>query len=928
MSAADLPAFQSTFVGRASELARLHDLLEHGERLVTLFGSAGVGKTRIAVQLGAARPSVGRRPLAPLFCDLSTAQSGDDVCAAVARSLDVPTAGTSVTTELVDRLSLALAARPPTLLILDSFERVPPASAAILSEWHRAASEVVFVVTSRNTLRVAHERAVEITPLAVPGNDGTDPRDSDAVRLFLERAPSPLRNDNDTSLSTVAEIVGQLDGFPLAIELAAARLEIVSLDELHARLHQKLDLLHDPSGTSDSRHRSLWASIDWSWSVLKEHQRTALMQASVFEGGFTLEAAEAVIVPEPHRTVLDALQVLCRRSLVRSEAPASGEERRRFSMYQSIRSYASERLTDCGAAFTVEQRHSRYFVDRGVAAARAYETRDDRAALAFLEHEHANVLAVMRRALAARPATEASASHALGTAEAASPVLATRASLDAHREILDAAIAYATQVPSVRESAAFGRVLFARGYADRNSARADQAASDMLQARALGARHGDGELEASALRILGILAHFGGRDDEARRLYRDGLSVARACGCKTVEALLLYSLGTVDAHHSEFGAAATQCEEALAILRAVGHRRYEGIVLTNFGGILLEQRRLEHAKRVLEQAVDAHRASGNRVNEAISRGLLGGVDHLSGRSADARQAYTATLYALRELGDRRFEGHYFTYLAMLDLEGGDLDAGRAGLDRAARIAADVVDPRYEGIAQAMMAAERTLRGANHEAEGHLARAAVALESAGVPALSLLLQLPRALGEVARAREALRAGDHTGANACLERARSVADAMEHASTDDVTRAQRLLALQLDAVSALARTWALHAEGAWFQPPGAPPVVLTRRRPLARLLALLIRARRDDPRREIAPEQLVAAAWPGARLVPSAARNRLNVAISTLRKLGLAELLLRGKTGYVLDPQALTREDSGAAPAETRATNAHPAKTRSS
>ena len=350
----NLPAERDAFIGRTAELHALAQRLDAGARLLTVIGPGGTGKTRFVRRYGWAW--LGDWPGGVCFCDLSEARSLDGVLRAVAVALDVPLGKD----DPVVQLGHAIAGRGRCLVILDNFEQVLVHAAATVGRWLDRAADAAFVVTSRERLHLTGEEVFPVEPL---------PLEQEAIELFSARARAQ-RPDfvlDATNRAAVAEVVRLLDGLPLAIELAAARVRVLSPAQLVERMRNRFALLAGVRGAA-ARQATLRAAIDWSWDLLTPWEQAALAQCSVFEGGFTLDAAEAVFElsawPEAP-AAMDAVQALVDKSLLRTwnraDAGRYDLEEPHFGMYLSIHEYAAEKLKASrpGALGLAEERHGR-----------------------------------------------------------------------------------------------------------------------------------------------------------------------------------------------------------------------------------------------------------------------------------------------------------------------------------------------------------------------------------------------------------------------------------------------------------------------------------------------------------------------------------------------------------------------------------------
>jgi class 3 adenylate cyclase len=293
-----LPTERDKFVGRQVDLHALAHRLEQGATLVSVLGIGGCGKTRLVTRYG--WTWLGDYPGGVWFCDLSEARTVEGIAYAVAQALDVPLGNDPVV-----QLGHAIAGRGRCLVILDNFEQVARHATETLGHWLDRASDAQFVVTSREVLGLPGEEALALAPL--PPSEG--------ATLFIERARSATRDFEPDDRASIEALVQLLDGLPLAIELAAARVRVMQPKALLDRMAERFQLLATPGGRHN-RQVTLRATLDWSWELLSPDEQQALGQLSVFEGGFTLPAAEAVLALE--RTwQTDAVQALVDKSLIR-----------------------------------------------------------------------------------------------------------------------------------------------------------------------------------------------------------------------------------------------------------------------------------------------------------------------------------------------------------------------------------------------------------------------------------------------------------------------------------------------------------------------------------------------------------------------------------------------------------------------------------
>ncbi len=746
-----LPAERDAFIGRGAELADMAARFARGSRLVTLLAPAGMGKTRLAVRYG--WQSRMDWPGGVWVCDLAEARSVNGILSAVASALGVPLGKA----DPIAQLGHAIAGRERCLVILDNCEQVAAHAAEIVSCWLERAARARFLVTSRERLRVHGEEVLAVEPL------GLEP----GVELFLERAgrQHPGLTTASADLAAVREVVRQAEGMPLAIELAAARMSVMTPRELVKRMRERWQVLQ---GGRRGRHASLRAAIEVSWELLTPWEQAAWAQCAVFEAGFTLEAAEAVVdlSPWPEAPwVVDVVQSLVDKSLLRVWVPDGGAEGPapdvRFGMYLSLQEYARERLRESGPdlARAVEERHGRWFARHGTQEAMAGLNRAGGAAKhRVLGREIENLVSACRRGVAR------------GDGEVAAMALrATWAALEA-KGPLGAAVELGQEVlgmpglgPADRAS-----TLVTLGLAEWRCGKMEQALSRFAAALPLTRELGDRLHESVVLENLGLVLSRHGRAEEARATHEAALAIKREAGDRSGERIALLNMGSLDREQGRVESARARLEEALelarelgdragegsainilgalnaeqgrmeearacfeqalAIAREFGDRRVGGIILDNLGLVSLEQQRPTEARAYLDEALAIHREVGDRRSEAIVRNILGSIHRDDGRMEEARTQYEAALAIAREVSDRRTEGASLGNLGHLQFQQGRLDAARDILDQAQAI---LRNTDRTAFAKALCISSELQR-----ASGDLARARATLAEAEAVAAEL------------------------------------------------------------------------------------------------------------------------------------------------------------------------------------------------
>ncbi len=603
----NLPAERDPFFGRQAPLAALQARLDEGARLLTLLGPGGVGKTRLALQH--ARGWQGDFPGGTWFCDLSAATSASGVHHAVAQALGVPAGGA----DAAAALAAAIGARGPCLLVLDNFEQVARDAAATVGRWLEACAEARFVVTSREVLGLPGEQVFAVAPL----------ERTDALAMFQDRAAA-ARGDaaGGDDEAAVAELVELLDRLPLAIELAASRARLMTAAQMRERIGQRFQLLAARGGRID-RQATMRATLDWSWELLDATERAVLAQLTVFEGGFEVADAEAVVRLPPGATawVPDVLQALLEKSWLRTL------DGRRLGLLRTVQDYAAERL-DADAREAAQARHASHYA--GLDEAQATRGRGI---------ELDNIVAACRRAAAAgREEAVPLLMHAWAVLHRTGPFEA------------GAALAAEVRAATATGTPAWGRTHRVQGAAETLLGRRDAARGHYRQAAAALAAPGCEAWRAEVLASTawvdladGDFAAANALLDEAQVL---AASAAAASGPTQAVATACYTV------HS---------------MRARAH--------------LLQGDWVE-AEGCFQAALDVASRAGQRRWEAGLRGNLGSAAQALGRLDEARKHWQAGLALAEELGDRQWAGNTRCNLGLLLFHGGEHEAARHELQLA------------------------------------------------------------------------------------------------------------------------------------------------------------------------------------------------------------------------------------------------------
>ncbi len=641
-----LPQPLTGLVGRERELAALTELLRReGCRLVTITGPGGIGKTRLALAAGEALQEAFPGRIA--FVSLAAVTDPGLVLAAIGRHLGAHEAGAaSLIAALRERLG-----DTPFLLILDNIEQVADA-APDLAELLRACPGLIMLVTSRSALRIRGEREFPLAPLPVPNPERLPSLEelasNPAVALFMERAQA-VRPDltlTPENAGAIAQICARLDGLPLALELAAARVKLLPPAAMLPRLTDRLSLLTGGPRDLPERQQTLRGTIAWSHDLLSPEERVVFRRLAVFAGGCSLEVAEAVAGRgvegdhEPIPSVFDALASLADKSLLRAETASDGEPR--FVMLETIREFALERLEEAGEATIFKDRHAELFLGLAEDAQEGLAGADQGRWLSRLETEIGNLRAALGWTIAKEDG--AAACTILG---ALHRFWEARGHVTEARAWLDRALALPGTPTEIRARALVIAATFARRQGDYHRA-VGLYEEALTQYQALGDPTG----VPSVLNNLGVIADDRGDYDRATELYEAALEHLRAAGDRPRIAALLNNLGRVARRRHDVGRAEELYAEALAIHRELGDKRGVGLALNNLGVVAYNRGDIARAIASYEDALRVWTELGDQLYAALTQHNLAEAVADSGDLARAAQLFRESLTARADQGDR------------------------------------------------------------------------------------------------------------------------------------------------------------------------------------------------------------------------------------------------------------------------------------
>ncbi len=643
----NLPVQPTALIGREREVAEVGQRLRDPQtRLLTLTGPGGTGKTRLALQVAA--EVVEAFPDGVFFVNLAPLSDPALVLPTVAQTLGVVEAGSQPL-----RASLhAVLQDKQLLLVLDNFEQILEA-ASVVSEFLAVCAGVRVLVTSRAALRLRGERLYAVPPLALPDLTPLRPLETlaqyEAVRLFIERARDVLPDFSvtDETAPAVAEICVRLDGLPLAIELAAARVRVFTPPALLSRLEHRFGVLTGGARDLPARQRTLRATIDWSYSLLSGAEQTLFARLSVFVGGRTLEAIEAVCNPDGALDVLAGVDSLLEKSLLGQRVT---EDETRFSMLETLHAYARDRLEESGEGTAVRQRHAQYFLALAETGEQALRGRDQIVWLRRLTQEHDNL-----RAAVVWAQSVGDVGLGLRLAGALWQFWWMRGYLSEGRRVLEELLVQDEHRPEAEVPArARARALTAAAMLSLSQGDFDHATAWCMESRRLGEVAGDKEVRALAACFLGIVAQYQGAYARATALYQEGLALFEELGDAWGRTHLLNDLGEVARLQGDDERATSLLQDALALNQGVGDRWGRSFVLYNLGEIARRQGDTRRARALLEESVRLSRALGDRRNMLTAFMYLGGVALTEGDAEQAMALYQQSLALSRTMGNMEY----------------------------------------------------------------------------------------------------------------------------------------------------------------------------------------------------------------------------------------------------------------------------------
>ena len=638
---AALPVPSTRFINRARELADIGSLLvEPATRLLTITGPGGVGKTRLALHVAAASAPAFEHGVC--FVSLAPVREPGEALAAIALSLGIQQYNARSLGELV-RSALA---PQRLLLLLDNCEHLLPALATTVAELLATAPRVVVLATSRVTLHLSHERRFPLAPLGLEPDAHALPEPAElppAMTLFVERARA-ARPSVELDYAAIGAICRRLDGLPLAIELAATRIRLLTPRALLERMEQRLPLLSGGPRDAPERQQTLYATIAWSYELLDAAQQALFRRLAVFAGGWTVAATEAVCADTLYATeVIDGLATLLDASLIYEEA---GVDEPRCAMLETIREYALAQLENAGELHRTQELHARHLAALAAQAAAELNSPAQGVWLKRIDAELDNLRAALRWCDGRAVGLGLRLASDLGRYW---DIRGYRREGYAWLEMLLASAPVPDAPPPTDGERAAG--LMIAGMLAHFLRDSDAAKERLRESLALYQQLGDWPVAGRVLNILGNTALYQGTYVEAEHLYRKSLALRRAIKHTVGIASTVTNLALVYQYQGDLSRARSYYEESRALYRQLGDRAAEAFVLNQIARILLRQGEPRQARQLHEACHATAVEIGYQTVLWQALTGLGDVQRAEGYNGAATLLYRQSLSVAAELHD-------------------------------------------------------------------------------------------------------------------------------------------------------------------------------------------------------------------------------------------------------------------------------------
>ena len=632
----NLPEQLTSFIGREKETSDIKHLI-HSARLVTLTGSGGTGKTRLSQEVGAQELTNFAHGI--WFIELASLTDPSQIIPAIAQVFGLQESRFHSLANIV----LDYLRDKTVLLILDNCEHLIEACAHLVDDFLHHCARLKILASSREALGVAGELVYPVPSLAA----------AESTQLFLERARAvnPNFKRTESNALSIGQICSRLDGIPLAIELAAARIKLFSPKQIAARLDDRFRLLVGGSRTALPRQQTLRALIDWSYGLLSEAERSALAYLSVFAGGWTFEAAEAVLGIDG----LDLLSTLVDKSLVIIEETENGGKR--YNLLETIRQYAREKLLESGESSMARELHLEYYLQLGAEAESRLLGPQMLQTLNQLEPELDNIRTALEWALEHQPEI------ALQLVARLTYFWQGRGHIAEGRRWLSEALSRSKEVA---EQAWKAKALYSSGVLAFAQGELIASRAALTESARLARQAGEPRTLVMALAMLGYTVIWLGDTATAEAVIEEGMQVAQAINDTLCTGMMLMvRANQAAAFKQDFTAARAYSEEGLQMMREVGNPFFAAIAIMGSGSVALSQgnhaearTHLEESERLFYELGDRHMALGVQSERAHIERQLGNYPR-------AVELYHQSILAWRELGHRVSLAHEFECLAFI-----------------------------------------------------------------------------------------------------------------------------------------------------------------------------------------------------------------------------------------------------------------------
>ena len=663
----NLPVQPTPFIGRAKQIAAIKELLLHADtHLVTLLGPGGTGKTRLSLQV--AQELLDQFSNGVYFIPLADDTDANQFISRVAQQLVVREGGRPLLENVKDYLR-----DKQMLLVMDNFEQLV-STAPLVAEILATAPQLKIITSSRIALNLHGEREFPVPPLELPQAENESALEklieNESVILFVERARTAhpnfvLTKDN---ASAVAEICRRLDGLPLALELAAARIKLLQPQAILSRLDDKLKLLTGGARDLPTRHQTLRNTLEWSYDLLNQDEKTLYARLSVFVGGFTLEAAEAVCNQGGKLDILESLTSLVNNSLLRQEETADSEPR--FGMLETIRAYALERIAESGELENLRGQHAKYFGEVIINQIGFFQLYSPNALhwLNWLEREHDNIRAALTWSLSTPQGIELGAG-----------IVSILFWFWYRRGYFIEGAMWADRVlasPSMQaDSPARVITLFASGSLAMWQGKQDIALAQVQESLAIAQKLEDKQWLTFMLLGNGVVLLNMGKDSDAQPLLEQALALFRDQQIAPFHAVALVHLGNVELGLGHPEQARAYHEEALAKARVINENWLISFALNNLGEVARTQGQFDLARKYYEECETLLRTTGDRGDVARFVHNLGYIAQHEEEFEVAESQFRKSLTMFRRLGNRRGIAECLAGLAGLKAQQGQTEWG-------------------------------------------------------------------------------------------------------------------------------------------------------------------------------------------------------------------------------------------------------------